>query len=524
MQDELIHSRPKLRKGLMIGGIAVLVLALVLSLFLAFLSPLSQRWVVKALSEHYHADVHLQSFQVSLWPHVVVSGGGLVLAHREQPNAPPVASIRHFSMATTWLGLLRHPAHVRDVDLEGLTINVSPKPQKETKLAIRAKRKKKRRLPPFYFERVTANGTVLNIFSSNPQKPPRVFAISRLQLRSVSVGKAMSFQATLTNPKPIGQIHTTGKFGPWNPDDPSLTPVSGLYAFQDADLSSIHGLAGILSSQGKFDGMLGLITVHGETDTPQFGLGISSNRVDLKTQFEAVVDGMNGDTLLRPVKAWLGESVILARGGVLRATGIKGKVISLTVTANHARLADLLALSVKSSTPPIVGAISLHTQFDLPPGNEDITRRLKLDGDFDVRTARFTDPEVEQKMTHLSQRSQGRPGQPAEKSAVLNLRGHFVLSNAVMSFSRLSFNVPGASVNLQGVYGLLSEDLNFRGNLRMKAKLSQTTTGIKSVLLKAIDPLFKGQGAGTVVPIKITGTRRHPAFGIQFGKIFRRRK
>jgi hypothetical protein len=513
----------RLREGLKIAGIGVLSLAVLLTIFLAFLSPLSKRWVVKALGDHYQADVQLRSFQVSLFPRILIAGGGLVLRPKKEPSGPPVASVRQFSMEASWLGLLRHPAHVRDVRLEGLTINIPPRQEKGGQPA-QHKKKNKHRLPPFYFQDVSANGTVLNIFSGKPQKPPRVFAISKLELQSVAVGQAMSFQATLTNPKPIGQIQTTGKFGPWKPDNPSLTPVSGTYYFSHADLSTIRGLTGILSSRGTYSGVLSFITAHGETDTPDFGLGISGNRIDLRTQFTAVIDGVNGDTLLRPVRAQLGNSVIIARGGVLRTKGAKGRIVSLVVSTDHARLADILRLAVKSATPPIVGEADIESQFELAPGEQDIASRLKLNGRFAIQSARFTDSEVEEKMTHLSERAEGRPGEQGGKPAVVNMRGHFVLSNAVMSFSTLSFDVPGAAVNLDGTYGLLGETLNFKGNFQMKARISQTTTGVKSFLLRAIDPLFKGKGAGTEIPITITGTRQHPSFRIQMGKILKRLK
>jgi hypothetical protein len=505
----------------MIAGLAVVSLALVLSAFLTFLSPLSERWVVKNLGKHYHAVVQLRRFDISLFPRITVTGTGLVLRPKNPPNGAPLTTLRQFSMGTSWIGLLRHPAHVQYVRLAGLTINIFPhSSQGKTQPAI-PKKKRKHSLPPFYFAKVFADGTFLNIFSSNPQKPPRVFAISKLRLQSVAMGKPMAFQAILTNPKPIGQIQTTGQFGPWNPDDPDLTPVSGAYAFQNADLSTIRGLTGILSSRGKYSGQLEQINVQGETDTPQFGLGIGRNRMDLKTQFRAVVDGLNGDTLLRPVKAWLGGSLIVAHGGVLRTTGVKGETISLVVTTDYAQLADIIGIAVKSSTAPLVGRVTIDTRFDLPPGHQDIADRLQLNGNFIIQSAHFTNPDVEQKMTHLSERGEGKPGQKGSP-AVLNLKGHFALSGGVMSFSQLSFDVPGASVNLRGKYGLTAENLDFTGVLRLKAKLSQTTRGIRALLLRPLDPLFKGKNAGTVIPIKITGTRQHVSFGIQLGKVFRR--
>src|SRR2546428_659559 len=91
---------------------------------------------------------------------------------------------------------------------------------------------------------------------------------------------------------------------------------------------------------------------------------------------------------------------------------------------------------------------------------------------------------------------------------------------ATATFSSLTFSVPGAAVELAGRYGIRSADLDFHGHLRMQATLSEAAGGgVKSILLKAVDPFFKKDGAGTVLPIKITGNRKDPQFGLElFGK------
>lgn len=71
-------------------------------------------------------------------------------------------------------------------------------------------------------------------------------------------------------------------------------------------------------------------------------------------------------------------------------------------------------------------------------------------------------------------------------------------------------------MNLEGTYGLKTEQIDFHGKLRMKARISETTTGAKSFFLKALDPFFRKDGR-TEVPIKITGTRENPSFGLQIG-------
>jgi hypothetical protein len=85
--------------------------------------------------------------------------------------------------------------------------------------------------------------------------------------------------------------------------------------------------------------------------------------------------------------------------------------------------------------------------------------------------------------------------------------------------SDLQFQIPGASVHLAGTYGLRSEALEFDGTLRMKATISEAARGgMKSVFLKMVDPLFRKKGAGTVLPIKVRGTREDPKFGLDVVK------
>ena len=42
--------------------------------------------------------------------------------------------------------------------------------------------------------------------------------------------------------------------------------------------------------------------------------------------------------------------------------------------------------------------------------------------------------------------------------------------------------------------------------------------GVKSWLLKPFDPLFRKQGAGTRVAIKVEGTKDNPKFGVEIGR------
>jgi hypothetical protein len=88
------------------------------------------------------------------------------------------------------------------------------------------------------------------------------------------------------------------------------------------------------------------------------------------------------------------------------------------------------------------------------------------------------------------------------------------MRNGDISFSDLSFQVPGAAVDLAGRYEIYSEEIDLRGTARLQAKVSQTMTGWKRWALKPVDPFFSKNGAGTFLPIRITGTRDKPQFGL----------
>jgi len=170
-----------------------------------------------------------------------------------------------------------------------------------------------------------------------------------------------------------------------------------------------------------------------------------------------------------------------------------------------------------------VGGLTMTTKFLLPPGKSDVVDRLRLDGRFTIGTARFTNYDVQGKIDELSKRASAKTADPNTAHVVSDFQGRFILGNAQLALPELSFSTPGAKVELAGSYGLTSEALDFTGQLLLDAKISQTVTGFKSLLLKAVDPLFKKKtGTGSAIPIKIGGTRSAPDFGLDVRRVFRR--
>jgi hypothetical protein len=463
------------------------------------------------LTERLDSTVELGAFDVALVPPLRVGGERLVLRARGDARAPLIR-VERFSVSVGPVGLLTKPRRVRRVSLDGLSIHVPPRLRDDDD--SRREQQEWKSSPAIIGELVAANAR-LELASRRPDKPPRVFQIHDLRFTDAQLEAATPFRASLTNPTPPGRIETSGTFGPWVREDPGATPIAGDYTFTSADLGVFDGIAGTLASRGRFEGPLESIRVQGTTEVPDFALASAGNRVPLQTRFDAVVDGTSGDTLLNVVDARLVQSRIVARGRVVRAVTVKGRTVALDVTVDDARMEDLLRLAVKGAHPPMSGVTDIRTRLLLPAGKGDVVDRLQLDGEFGVASARFTEFDVQRAIAELSRRGRGQPqGTAADPNVVSNLQGRFSMRDGRMRFSSLTFSVPGAMVRLAGEYALRAETLDFSGDLVLDAALSETTTGVTSVVLKAVDPWFR-RGGRTVLPIRVTGVREKPRFGLE---------
>jgi hypothetical protein len=477
-------------------------------LFNGALSRFARDRAEQSLKKSFASDLEVENIAVNVFPSFHLTGEGLVLHYHGRKDLPPLITIRKVTADTNLLSLLA--GHVRRVRVEGLEIQVPPKSEQ----SAQAKPSRSERIAGFVIDEITADGTTLKTLPKDPKKDPLVWQIQRLMLHSAGASSQLTFQATLVNAKPPGEIESSGKFGPWQAEQPSETPVEGSYTFQNADLSVFPGISGKLSSTGTYHGVLERIEAQGKTDTPDFTLKISGNPVHLTTQFQAVVDGTDGDTRLQPVTGQFGHSSVTARGSIAGDRAFPGKTIALDVAVDSGRLEDMLHLATKGNDPSMSGAISFRAKLVIPPGNIDVAQKMKLDGQFTVASAHFAELNVQQKVNELSHRGEGEPKTPDSDTVASDFSGQFHLANGVMGFPSLSFRVPGVQVALSGDYKLFDQSMDFHGTARLEAKLSQMTTGVKSFLLKALDPIFERKDAGTELPISITGTRDKPSFGL----------
>ena len=481
-----------------------------------------RRRIERTLAQRFDAEVSLTRVHVSLLPRLRIEGEGLRLTPHDRPNAAPLLEVARFTAVAGWHDVFRRPRHVEDVTLEGMRITIAPKAgDTATRDTEHGGCQGERRhgqtsnagSSPVLIERLSAPGTELVLLPRKADKLPRRFSIRSLAVRRITLDRPLDFDAVLTNPTPQGLITAKGRFGPWAARDPGLSPVEGTYLFERANLGTIKGIGGMLTSKGRFTGVLQQVLVSGATDTPDFSLDTANQPLPLHTDFEACVDGTDGDTYLDRVSARLASTAIDAKGKVEGRVGVHGRTVALDVTVNGGHIEDFLQLAVKAKEPLMKGLVSLKHTLLLPPGPQRVAERLQLKGQFGLAETRFTGPGVQGKIDALSRHAQAQPATGGVSDVASNFAGRFTLAGGVLQLPQLSFQTPGARVQLRGRYGLVDERIRFSGTVRLEAKPSEMTSGLRSLLLKMVDPLFARKDAGTVVPIHISGTRGHPGTG-----------
>jgi AsmA-like C-terminal region len=512
------------------GAIGLIVVLVIMTLAVVPLSSDTLRHrMIATLSERLDSRVELGDLHLRVFPALHAEGSDLIIRWHGRTDVPPLISIAAFSVDASLSGLLRK--RVAHVQLTGLDIQIPPdhgglndKDQNDKASGTKADRGDDES-----FEKTVVIDTLetinarLIIVPKKEHKDPKVWAIHALKMHNVGATEAMPFEATLTNGVPPGEIETTGSFGPWEKDDPGLTPLDGKFDFAHADLSVFKGISGLLSAKGTFAGTLERILVDGDTDTPDFTLTVSGHPFALHAKYRSLVDGTNGDTRLENIDANFLSTHLLASGAVLDApAGRHGRTLTLDVKLDKARIEDMLTMAVKDPKPLMTGALQMTTKFVLPPGETDVVERLRLDGRFAIAKARFTKIDVQTKINELSHRARAKDVAAVKDNVVSNFQGRFKLANGVISLPDLTFDTPGAKVQLAGQFALRPETLDFKGQLLMDAKISQTVGGVKGLLLKVVDPIFKKDGGGSLIPIKIGGTVKEPSFGLDVRRVFRR--
>jgi hypothetical protein len=182
----------------------------------------------------------------------------------------------------------------------------------------------------------------------------------------------------------------------------------------------------------------------------------------------------------------------------------------------NGKLEEFLKLAVKGPRPPMTGRADFDIKIVVPPEKVPYSQKLQLSGPFKLREGLFTNPSIQEKLDDMSRRAQGKPSDLSIKAATSDFDGVMTLRHQLLTIESLTFTTPGAMVRLAGEYDMKAETVDFRGQVRTDARLSQMMkTGWKRIVLKPVDPFFAKDGAGAQFDVAITGPASSPNFGLE---------
>ena len=475
--------------------------------------PFSQAAVAESLQEDFPATVTFDKFRTTFFPHPGCVAEGIAFRRLGRAaNTPPIVTIQRLTIEAHYADLFVRPHYLARIVLNGFKVNVPPRETSVGPSNWQASNSTTQ------VGEIIADGASIEIARSGDH-PPLLFDIHTLKLTAVSQSKPMGYEIALHNPLPPGEIRAHGHFGPWNYDGPGETPVDGHYTFQNADLGVFEGIAGLLSSEDKFQGVLGRIESQGNIDIPDFVVTHSKHSVHLSADFHAFINGTNGDVELERVTAAFLKTRVFARGKIAGQTGEHGKSASIDLSVHDGRIQDVLRLFVRAAKPPFNGVTNFRAHVTIPPGKRPFVEKVRLTGDFGIEGGEFATASTQKDIDALSDKSRGvKPDDQQEdedpERVISNVAGHVELRDATATFVDASFHIPGAFARMNGTYNLESLVVNLHGTLKTEAELSEMSSGFKSVLLKPFNVLFKKKHAGAVVPVHLIGTYQDPHAGL----------
>ena len=487
--------------------------------------PYARQQAIDYLSWRFDGDVRISTFHLRLpeisplrlilthrWGTVRIEAEGLSLRRKGATSADPLLSINKFSGDVDLDTLFHAPIQVPLLSVDGMQIQIPPRGARPSLPVNTALVPQK---TPVAIQRIEIPHAEVVVLPNDPRKLPLRFEIQNLHLESA--GAAMSYDASLTNAKPPGEIQAKGTFGPWQSQEPGDTPISGDYVFENADLGVFSGIAGTLQSYGRFEGQLSAFTVRGQASVPNFRLRRVGNPVPLAARFEALVDATSGNTTLQPVAATLGATNFTARGAIVRHEAGQPRAITLDVSMPDGNLRDVLALAMRP-TPFMDGRLALHTTVEIPPLAGKFEEKLILDGSFQVVDGHLRHPAIPAHLDKLIQRSQGHTGNSDAATTTVAMTGMFHLENAGIHFSQLSFGIAWANLDLTGDCNLETDAVNFDGSLKVQPTVSQMVTGWKRLVLRPVDKFLGKKASGSLLSVRVTGTSESPKFDLSLGR------
>jgi hypothetical protein len=481
---------------------AIVLLLLAAALFLTWKFPFRRDAMIRRIEAATNARVEMGTFHEKWFP------PGFSAEHVRLSDANGnILTIDAVALTGSYTGLFRNPKQLTRIKARGVRLVI---PSAKNFPAFHARDS---RLSVAVGE-IRVDSATLRFLRDTQGKPPLEFLIHSLVLNNVGRDRASGFQISLHNPGPPGEIRSHGQFGPINPVDTGRTPVSGAFTFSHADLSTERGIAAAtLNASGKFRGDLRRINCTGTADLPTFQVYGSNHSVHIASAFDVFVNALKGDVVMNHVLAHFNGTTVSASGNVAN------RQVTVDTEVKDGRVEDLLLLFTRREVAAMEGPITLQARFTIPPGPPAFLTRLQVNGEFDISRGHFTNPKAQIPVDRLSASGRGEAKQEQRENPTLtvaDIRGSVVTRHeGVATLPRVVFQFPGLRGELAGSFGLVDKRIDMTGAFQTTGKMEDTTSGFKSLMLKALGPLWRRRASVQTVPFRVTGVAGHPVFRIQ---------
>ena len=478
------------------------------ALVLWHLWPFSEGAVRARLAQATSTTVRFRTFHAKYFPFGCVAEG---VSLQGSDAAHTVISIDRLTITSNPLAMLRR--HVSQLRAERVQASID-----RADAAMFHSKSSQTVIDDF-----VADDAVLQVGQRGSQPFRMVF--QSLKVQNLAGEGPSRFWAVFQNPKPAGVVKISGAFNTWNRSDPSLSGVFGQYSLENADLAVFHSLTGKISSTGHFAGTLKALDVEGSTNSPEFELTDTHHHLPLHTVFRVRVDATAGDVLIRALKASFGRDELDVQGSVAR--GQDGKRVALIdINCASGRIEDTFYPFIHSPKSPIAGDVVFRMHVTIPGGGERFLKRVEMESTYRISNAQFTNPQTELRLKKVSddkhsddkhsddKHTDDKHSDDKHSDSAATLDGGVLLQAGIAHFSVLSVKDEGASAQLHGMYNLVDDRVNLHGQLTTTASLAKTTSGVKAVFARVLEPLIKKRHHEKIVPVKITGSFHHPNFGL----------
>jgi hypothetical protein len=429
-----------------------------------------------------------------------------------------VITIDRIAVRGTYAGLIAGGLRLKQIDIAGLRILLAPHQGASGPFGISKTTGSKSTLQ---VDEIRLNRAVLDVPREAAGLPPLEFAFHTAILHNLGAQRTLRFELAAHNPVPSGEVRLKGAATLLNLSRLRDTPVETQCTFNRADLTVPHSISGVLGAAGKCRGTLADLQCAGTADVPRFQVYGSRRPVHLASRYRVTVDALTGDAQLREVVTHWNRTTVSATGAVSGNRDPKGKTLTLDMAIDGGRLEDVLTLFTSAPTPGMRAIVDMRGRFVIPAGPPDFLTKLRVNGDFRLAHAFFTNPKSQTPLDRLSASAEGEPKKQQRdnpQTMTASAHGSVTAANGVADLRNVLFAFPGIQGHLAGTFTLRGKQVQLHGVFKTQGKLSDTSSGLKALLLKMIGPLWPKSGTEKSIPFTISGQGSNASLHLRLHK------